>query len=147
MRLLKYVAQQPNGCWHWTGAKDRYGYGRVSKVSYGESLAHRALYSHLKKPIATGLYLCHRCDNPQCVNPEHMFEGTQADNLRDAQRKGRRLGEIPKKVTSVELTLIKEGLAKGKTQREISKEIGISEAHLSYCIHTKLRKKQAHVHV
>lgn len=76
-----------------------------------------------------------------------MFEGTQADNLRDAQRKGRRLGEIPKKVTSVELTLIKEGLAKGKTQREISKEIGISEAHLSYCIHTKLRKKQAHVHV
>lgn len=71
-------------CWPWTGATNgRYG-------SFDHTGAHRfALQLALGRPIAAGMFACHRCDNPPCCNPSHLFEGTHQDNVDDRNAKGR----------------------------------------------------------
>lgn len=83
----------PSGCIIWTGCMDkRYGYG-VIKISGKQYRAHRlALEKKLGRPIRPGYCACHDCpggDNPSCVNPDHLWEGTRADNNRDRNMKGR----------------------------------------------------------
>ena len=79
-------------CWNWTGALISTGYGHLS-VGVGETktqvLAHRLSYVWRYGPIPDGFYVCHRCDNPKCVRPEHLFLGNQTDNMRDMAAKGR----------------------------------------------------------
>jgi len=77
-------------CWLWTAGSQKAGYGRF-KVNGKLQGAHRVAYELTNGPIPAGLVLCHRCDNPQCVNPAHLFPGTHGDNARDAIQKGRRI--------------------------------------------------------
>jgi hypothetical protein len=73
-------------CWIWTGCKNAYGYGKLTIMGVGKA-AHR-----VSCEIANGRtngYVCHHCDNPPCVNPSHLFVGSQLDNMRDAKRKNR----------------------------------------------------------
>lgn len=79
---------EPNtGCWLWTGTS-RNGYGRF--IWDGNAYtAHRVAYQILKGPVPPHLMVLHRCDTPACINPDHLFLGTQSDNMRDASRKGR----------------------------------------------------------
>lgn len=133
--------QQVGDCLEWQGARDINGYGRVSRVTYGESLAHRAAYRHTIGPVPEGLYLLHSCDNPCCINPEHLVPGTQQDNMDDASSKGVRLGEPPKKVPDELLGVILQRLANGDKQREIAKEYQISESYLSLIKHGKARNR------
>ena len=77
-------------CWNWDGAKSR-GRGELwDKEKKKPVLAHRFYYEKLVGPIPDGFNVCHTCDNPRCVRPDHLFLGTQADNLRDMTEKGRR---------------------------------------------------------
>ncbi len=91
-RFWRRVRQSngPDACWIWTGALHRQGYGSI-KVDKATALAHRVswLLCHGEMPAQC---VCHRCDNPPCVNPSHLFLGSYADNMRDMTLKGRHGG-------------------------------------------------------
>jgi hypothetical protein len=83
------------GCWIWRGSRDRNGYGRISERNKPQ-LAHRVSWRihHAAEPTACVL---HRCDNPPCVNPAHLFLGSRADNSKDMIAKGRFVDQHAKK--------------------------------------------------
>ena len=90
VRIEKYV-QRTDGCWLWTGAKNQSGYGVIWDRARGaNSFAHRAMYELNVGPIPPEMFLCHHCDVPNCVRPNHLFVGTPKDNSVDSSRKGRR---------------------------------------------------------
>lgn len=73
----------PSECWEWSGSRDRKGYG------FGDGgRAHRLAWEWENGPVPAGLMVLHRCDNPPCCNPKHLFVGTALDNARDALAKG-----------------------------------------------------------
>lgn len=77
-----------SGCWIWQGATTNAGYGKIA-VHGTLILSHRFSWELHHGPIPEGLYVCHHCDNPQCVNPDHLFVGTAQDNVNDMMAKGR----------------------------------------------------------
>ncbi len=88
-RFEKYVIPEPNtGCWLWTGFSGHCGYGRIN-IARKSKLAHRVSYELYKQKIPDGLCALHKCDTPACVNPNHIFIGTKADNIADMVKKGR----------------------------------------------------------
>jgi hypothetical protein len=89
-RFFSKVNKLPNGCWLWTDHRDECGYGKF-RIGKRMFLAHRISYQLRNEVIPEGMLVCHHCDNPQCVNPAHLFLGTQKDNMEDRTRKGRDL--------------------------------------------------------
>lgn len=89
------ILKQPNECWEWQGARSngdkprKYRYGFKTPPILGEKLAHRISWRLYRGEIPDGLWVLHRCDNPPCVNPAHLFLGTRQDNMNDAIKKGR----------------------------------------------------------
>lgn len=94
-RYLKYVVKTKGGaCWKWSGYKVPDGYGILSVQRRYENrrfnvYAHRLSWEIHRGPIPDKLWVLHRCDNPECTNPDHLFLGTPTDNVRDMVRKGR----------------------------------------------------------
>jgi hypothetical protein len=77
-----------DGCWEWTACTNTgYGIFALRRNGKRQILAHRFSYELANGPISDGLYICHRCDNPLCIRPDHLFAGTQADNMRDQSEK------------------------------------------------------------
>ena len=86
-------ARDPFACWPYTGPVNEHGYGRLGTGGRGapKEYAHRLAFVEAYGPFPPELKVCHDCDNPPCVNPLHLFLGTQADNLSDMRRKGRQV--------------------------------------------------------
>jgi hypothetical protein len=85
------VAYDPLGCWEWTGLRNRFGYGHLSWRGRSTG-AHRVAFELANgRPPRPGLVIRHTCDNPPCVRPDHLLEGTYSENARDALDRGRRV--------------------------------------------------------
>ena len=82
-----------SGCWVWLLCTKAYGYGHL-KVNGKTRRAHRVSWEEFNGTIPKGAYVLHTCDNPSCVNPKHLFLGTQAHNMRDMKSKGRGRGRF-----------------------------------------------------
>ncbi len=137
-RLNSFIDRSagPDGCWPWTGARDTSGYGRFHTGESANStrLAHRLAFgAHCgEEPEA----VCHRCDNPPCCNPAHLFGGTRAINVQDMIAKGRRRnGEAVRgerhpaaKLNAAQVTEIRERYAEGgATQRALAARYAVSQ--------------------
>lgn len=131
--ILDNVIQQPDGCWIWQGpfnqAEDSpRKYGKLRKKIEGclEDYAHRFSFLVFKGPITIGLYVCHTCDVRTCVNPDHLFLGSQKENLRDMINKGRFKARTPKsekKLSEAQALLIRKD---NRLHRVIAEEYGIT---------------------
>lgn len=88
----KFIPVPESGCWLWTGAVDDCGYGRIA-VNKINRTAHRISWLLHKGDIPKNMCVCHVCDVPSCVNPNHLFLGTHASNMKDRDEKGR--GYVP----------------------------------------------------
>ncbi len=89
-QLLLSKIEKTDSCWLWTGYVTTRGYGYIGFLKR-RWLAHRLFYTAFKGPIPDGLMVCHSCDVPACVNLDHLWLGSQGENVMDCLRKGRHL--------------------------------------------------------
>ncbi len=126
----------PDECWPWLGSKLPKGYGKLL-FSGKMQLAHRLSFLMHHGPVPCGLHVCHKCDNPPCVNPRHLWAGTMFDNMQDCSKKGRfptrREAIDGEKNQSAKLTeqQVAEIRASSGFQYEIAKKYGISQCQVS----------------
>jgi hypothetical protein len=133
-RFWAKVNKLPSGCWEWTGATNKGGYGILHTLAYDSQKAHRLAWELTHGPIPDGLLICHHCDNPPCCNPDHLFLGTHTDNMKDAFSKGRI--SRPKgdshhnaKMSSEEVALARQLHTEGKTTgAALARRFGMSKA-------------------
>jgi len=141
-------------CWLWTGHRDRDGYGTFRDVRHVR--AHRWSWEQANGPIPRGLVLCHRCDTPSCVNPDHLFIGTIADNNRDMVAKGRqargaatkpwarvRGEQHPHAVLNAEkVVAIRARLTRGDVASSVARDFGVTSQSVRLI---GLRKSWRHI--
>lgn len=128
-------------CWTWTGSTDK-GYGQIGGPNRSVLSAHRVSWELHNGPVPDGLFVCHRCDNPGCVNPAHLFVGTPKDNSRDMVAKGRScIGERngQSKLSGDDVLFIVDMVSDGIPQWSVAKMFGISQAHVSNIWRRKTR--------
>lgn len=141
-RLLRKSHFIPfSGCLIWAGNCDKDGYGFI-KVDGKRRLAHRAAYAISKG--APKNFVCHTCDVPSCINPDHLYDGTNSENMRDRSKRGRAnraTGERHGKcVLSYEkVQMMRDMRRQGKTLRQIAEVFGIrNTGHISLIVQNKL---------
>lgn len=129
-KISKNVYIDSNDCWLWTASKHKQGYGNLNfrKIP---SLAHRVSWTVYKGEIPCGMNVCHKCDNPSCCNPEHLFLGTQLDNVVDCKNKNRFTRNIPKtrrtKLNYDQVKEIKKMFSEGISRKKIQEKFDVGQ--------------------
>lgn len=134
------VRETPGGCWEWCGGRSSQGYGRA-RIGNKLQHPHRVVARHFGILTDESLQVCHRCDNPPCCNPAHLFAGTRSENMRDAHRKGRltcglnmEIKAVWNKLDGKELAL----LAATLSVREIARRLDVHHKLVSRALHAYL---------
>ena len=138
---LRVNRQKPEECWNWTAGAGSHGYGQLS-VNGSVRMAHRLSWEIAHGPIPNELHVLHKCDNRLCVNPAHLFLGTNLDNIKDMVAKGRQAKGPDKKayrgeanqravLTSEQVKEIRRRCANGENQDVLAKIYGVSQGHIS----------------
>lgn len=140
--LNSFKIDSVTGCWNWLKTKDKDGYGIVYRRTRGIR-AHRFSFEKYNHKIPKNSVVCHKCDNPSCVNPEHLFVGKPIDNVRDMMKKGRDMSvgsrNTNSKLTESDIPVIRNDI---RSYIEISKEYGVCELTIR---NVKKRKFWKHV--
>ncbi len=136
-----------DGCWEWTGAHSPAGYG-LHRFHGVQRSTHRISWEMHVGPIPDGLFVLHKCDNPPCVNPAHLWLGTQADNVHDAFAKGRRHTPTVSperrargsrggtaKLTEPIVATIRRRLEAGEPCTALAREFGVSASTVEHIKH------------
>lgn len=145
-RFFDKISPEPNsGCWLWDAALDSGGYGRFNDGHKKAEFAHRLSYREHKGLIPAGMCVCHSCDVRACVNPDHLFLGTVADNNADKMSKGR---HTPTKgarngMARLNDATVAEIYQATGSQSEIARRFNITQPSVSLI---KLRKTWKHLH-
>ena len=136
-RFFNCVFPEPNsGCWLWVGGLGAKAYGSIRSESGKKIGAHRLSYEMHKGPIPLGMFVRHKCDNPPCVNPDHLEVGTHTDNMCDMykrQRNRQRKGSSHHKAILDEATVaaIKQTLSEGVTGALLAVKYNVSVSTIS----------------
>lgn len=142
----KYAVDEISGCWNWIYGTTGQGYPQL-KVDGKFVGAHRHSWSLVNGPIPAGMVICHRCDNPICVNPAHLFAGTQKDNLADMRAKGRARGGAlgirngSAKLIEEDVRRIREALLFGAKGTDLAEVYGVHSS-IIYSIRDRRTWKQ-----
>lgn len=124
--IFKKVEKKENGCWEFTGSRSRYNYGMVSYK--GKQIwAHRLVYQLINNVVLPrNIFVCHTCDNPPCINPEHLFAGTSRDNVIDSLVKGARGKVYLNKEDVIDIA------NSGVSNLKLSKKYNMSEQNIGH---------------
>jgi len=138
--FLKRVEQIPfSTCWYWIGGLYKDGYGKIWHTGK-EYKAHRYSYELHNGPIPFGMHVCHKCDVPSCVNPDHLFVGTRNDNMHDMAMKGRSTHSERHHRAKLSIEQVREIRAKrysGQSVKNLAAEYGVSKGRISEIVHQK----------
>lgn len=138
-RLINNHTKCDGGCWIWNGKVEKSGYGRMSVYRKPHSV-HRLAYETFVGQIPEGNVVCHSCDNKLCINPDHLWVGTQQDNMtdkvsKDRQPKGETHGRA--RLTEADVLSIREQLASGISQTGIAIKYGVHKSTISLIANRK----------
>jgi|SRR5579883_2888759 len=130
-RLWSRIARG-DGCWEWQGAKTAFGYGKLGvRGKYLD--AHRLVYEMTYGPVPDGLWVLHRCDNPGCCRPDHLYLGTPGDNAQDRTRRDR----AGRKLNNAKAGAIKRRRAAGESAASLAREFGVTRRVIELIVNGK----------
>lgn len=147
-RFFKNISNESHdrGCWIWTGLKNRQGYGKLT-IDYKTVITHRYSWILHNGDIPERILICHKCDTPSCVNPDHLFLGAYSDNMKDMVKKGRNRDDRGSKhpmakLTEEQVLMIRKRLENGDKGCDLASEYNVHNMTISQI---KLRKKWKHI--
>jgi hypothetical protein len=142
-RILSKIVIDDAGCWNWIGSLDQDGYGSIGIIVYGKQYkfrAHRVSFEEFKSKLTKDLYVLHTCNNRKCVNPDHLYEGTQKENCQDTVNSGNSLkGERSKRsiLKQIQVDEIRQLLDSGVSGSVLADRFGV---HSSTICAIKMRR-------
>lgn len=146
--MASYEVNHKTGCWMWTGGVESKGYGRIH-INGKRVKGHQAAWILFRGPIPEGMCICHKCDTPGCVNPDHLFLGTMADNMRDKVKKGRQSSRGYNNhqefldVCFAELGMAKGGMTAKEIAQKVDRPVGTVRWHMTIARKELRKMKQA----
>lgn len=140
--ILNNVSVDKNKCWIWNGTIEKFGYGTTSFKGKEYRIHRLSMHLYNGFDLSSSLYVCHHCDNPPCCNPEHLFVGTQKDNMQDSLRKGRHVDNSGSRHGKAKLreedVILIRALAKDWKQIEIARHFCLTRDHVNAIIKNKI---------